>query len=210
LLFIDTLTTSIMKIFLFSLIPFIFYLFTRRTREGFLGYLGFFKPPAFGLKMGIMSAPLLIILGFSSALWPEFREIMISSGPVLGEFKNSGSGIIVVISIFLAAVFKIALAEEVLFRGFLARELINRLGFASGNAIQAFLFGISHVLWFHFSPGEMEISSLFLSAIFIGNCLVGYILGYLQVLAGRGSIIPNWISRSLTNLIAFLILIFYY
>jgi len=210
MLFINTLTSSILQVGLFTILPFIFYLARKRTPKGFLGYLGFFKAPGFGLQMGVMSAPLLVIFGFSAALWPDFREIMVGPGSVVGGFNEYEPGIIVVLSIFVAAVFKTALAEEILFRAFLARELIDRLGFASGNAIQAVLFGMAHVVLFQFAPAVPEIPTLFLAAIFLGSSLAGYIMGYLQMLAGGGSIFPNWIAHALTNFTAFLILVFYF
>ncbi len=210
MLLFNTILSSIIQILIFSLVPIIFYLAREKRIQGFFRYLGFFKPSSFGFQMGIMSAPLLVIIGFGAALWPDFREILISPGTVAGDFREYSPGIILVLSIFFTAVFKTALAEEVFFRGFLARELINRFGFANGNAIQAFIFGMVHVILFQYTQVLPEIPTLLTAAIFLGSTLAGYIMGYLQMLAGGGSIIPNWIAHGLTNLTAFLILVFYF
>ncbi len=210
MLLINTVFSSLLQLIFFSLPALVLFLVRNRKFKGFLKYLGFFKPPGYALQMGIMSAPLLVILGFGATVWPEFREIMLSPGTVAGEFRGYDPGLVLVLSIFISAVVKTALAEEIFFRAFLGRELVNRWGFPFGNAIQAFLFGITHVLLFRYFLEGLEISSVLLAVIFVGTCAVGYVLGYLQLLVGRGSIIPNWIAHALTNLAAFLIMVFYF
>ena len=47
-------------------------------------------------------------------------------------------------SAFLFGIIQTGLSEEILFRGFLAKRLISRFGFATGNLPQGLVFGLLH------------------------------------------------------------------
>lgn len=81
------------------------------------------------------------------------------------------------------------LGEEVFFRGLLGGWLIRRFGFAVGNAAQALLFLLPHLL--------LLAISLRLWPLVLLQLLAGWILGWLR---GRsGSILPGWLTHSLVN-----------
>jgi uncharacterized protein len=94
------------------------------------------------------------------------------------------------------AIIVLALAEEMLFRGFLAGLLFRRFGFATGNAIQAALFLAPHMLLLLVSTVLWPILPLQLTA--------GWVLGWLR--ERSNSIGPPWLLHSLTNLAAALLL----
>ena len=54
-------------------------------------------------------------------------------------------------SAFRFGIFQTGLSEEILFRGFLAKRLISRFGFATGNLLQGLVFGILHLSLIHIS-----------------------------------------------------------
>ena len=83
----------------------------------------------------------------------------------------------------------VALGEEVFFRGFLGGWLVRRLGFASGNTIQAFLFLLPHLL--------LLLVSRSLWPVIIVQLIAGWLLGLLR--HRSNSILPGWVAHSLTN-----------
>ena len=56
----------------------------------------------------------------------------------------AGMGLSALPSAILYAFVQTAFAEEILFRGFLLKRLVAKLGFKNGNAIQSILFGLLH------------------------------------------------------------------
>lgn len=91
-----------------------------------------------------------------------------------------------------AAIILLALAEEMLFRGFLAGLLFRRFRFRTANAIQAGLFLAPHLLLLLVSTSLWPILPLQLSA--------GWVLGWLR--HRSGSIGPPWLLHAITNLAA--------
>lgn len=87
-------------------------------------------------------------------------------------------------------------AEEVLFRGFLAGLLIERLGFATGNTVQAVLFLAPHALVLVVAPA--------LWPILPTQLVAGWLLGWLR--HRSGSIVPGWLAHAAANILAPLLL----
>lgn len=84
------------------------------------------------------------------------------------------------------------LAEEMLFRGFLAGLLIARLGFAWGNAVQAILFLAPHAL--------LLIVSVAFWPLLPAQLIAGWLLGWLRYRSG--SIAPGWVAHAAANILA--------
>jgi len=84
------------------------------------------------------------------------------------------------------------LAEEMLFRGFLAGLLIRRLGFAGGNAVQAILFLAPHAL--------LLVVSVAFWPLLPAQLIAGWLLGWLR--HRSGSIAPGWIAHAAANILA--------
>ncbi|MGI8506491.1 MAG: CPBP family intramembrane glutamic endopeptidase [Solirubrobacteraceae bacterium] len=95
-----------------------------------------------------------------------------------------------------AAVIVLALAEEMLFRGFVAGLLFRRFGFRAGNALQALVFFAPHLL--------LLLVSLSLWPILPVPLAGGWLLGWLR--QRSGSIGPGWIAHSIANILASVIL----
>ncbi|CAE7241737.1 unnamed protein product, partial [Symbiodinium microadriaticum] len=136
-------------VLVFTAIPFIAYLVRFQKKTDFLTFIGMIQSPAkangYGLLlMLVLGLPLLVI----SFLDPAFLEILTGPGTVSGTIRQMGFGVEGVLTVILYAVFKTALAEEILFRGFIAKRFIALMGFRSGNIVQAVLFGAIHTLLF--------------------------------------------------------------
>ncbi len=209
MLLMNPLISTVIFLAVAVIIPFLLFLGQKKSLEQFPRTLGFFNPGGQAVQMGVFSAPLLLLVGYGGALIPGLRELMTAAGTIPGFFSTQEPGIMVFLSIFLVGVFKMGLAQEIFFRAFIARKLVERLGFSTGNALQAFISGMFHVFLFRLGLEIQDWPTLFLPFIFAGNCLNAYILGYLHILLGRGSIIPNWIAHSLASLAAIIILAFY-
>jgi membrane protease YdiL (CAAX protease family) len=83
----------------------------------------------------------------------------------------------------------IALGEEIFFRGFLGGILIRRFGFAAGNAVQALIFLLPHLLLLLVSPTLLP--------IVLVQLVAGWLLGWLC--HSSGSILPGWLAHSVAN-----------
>jgi len=84
------------------------------------------------------------------------------------------------------------LAEEMLFRGFLAGLLIARLGFARGNTVQAILFLAPHALLLIISDAFWPLLP--------AQLIAGWLLGWLRYRSG--SIAPGWVAHAAANILA--------
>lgn len=196
----DTILSTILQLLVFTLIPFIVYLISHRKAKGFWEYIG--------LKSSNRKANALAVLASLIFLVPPiiltfvhdgFREIMTDPKSISGHFRALGFSVPVLVMIGMTAILKTALAEEILFRGFIAKRLVARLGYPVGNVIQALIFGALHFFLFIMVSDNW----FFLIFIFIFSGLGAYVSTYLNEQVAGGSIIPGWISHALANLVSY-------
>jgi len=188
------------QILFFTLIPFVVYLIKKKTSKGFWKYIGLKKSTKKANVLAIVASflfagALLLLAVFST----EFRELVHNPVSITGKFKEMGFSTSTIITLLIMAIFKTALAEEILFRGFIAKRLISVAGYRKGNIIQALLFGVMHTAIFAFATKNM----LFLTIIFIVPTLGAYVSVYLNEKVANGSIIPSWISHAFGNILAY-------
>ena len=188
--FISELISSIFQVLLFSLIPFLVWLFTAHKKEFFFSWIGFKKVTSNKkdvLKFGIIAFVLCEIVGLA------IYKITLS-----GDWNRStsaGLGIFGVPSAILNCFVHTALSEEILFRGFIQKRLQKVLNFKIATAIQAVLFGFAHIL-----PLLDKISFLEGCALGIFPIIPGIIFAYLNEKKADGSIFPSWLLHGLMNL----------
>ncbi|MFY0688263.1 MAG: CPBP family intramembrane metalloprotease [Cyclobacteriaceae bacterium] len=197
---IDEIIGAILQIIVFTLIPFLVYLIRKKTAKGFFNYIGIKRSSARANYWAILACllfagPLLILTTFNG----EFREIMMEPTSITGKFSAMGFGVESVVLIVIIAVFKTSFAEEILFRGFVAKRLISLMGFNSGNLLHAAIFGIIHTALFVLITSNL----FFLIVIFVVPSLGAYVSAYLNEKMASGSIIPGWISHGLANVLAY-------
>ena len=104
-----------------------------------------------------------------------------------------------IIILLVMALLKTSFAEEILFRGFIAKRLMSWLGYQAGNIVQAFLFGLMHSALF----ATMTSNIFFLIFITVFPSLGAYVSVYLNEKVANGSIIPGWIAHGLANVVAY-------
>ena len=196
----DTILGAIIQVFLFSLIPFVVFLIQRKTFKGFLGYIGLKKSTLKANLLAVVAcllfaAPPLMLTLTSSA----FREIMFDPHSATGKFRQMDLGVSSLIILLVMTLIKTSLAEEIFFRGFVAKRLISLLGYAKGNVIQALIFGLLHTGLFLL----VTTNPFFLTVIFLVPGVGAYVSVYLNEKLAHGSIIPGWISHGLANVLAY-------
>jgi len=81
---------------------------------------------------------------------------------------------------------------------FVGKRLINLIGFAYGNLIQAVLFGLIHGVLLVLVCGELA----GVVAVVLLTGVMGYLVGYINEKKGNGSIVPGWVAHSLANVMS--------
>ena len=190
------------QVLVFTFIPFLVYLIKNKTTKGFFEYIGI-KPSTKKTNLLAVAACLIfaappLLLTFTS---PEFKAIMLDPNSVTGKFRQMDLGVVSITLLLVTAILKTAFAEEIFFRGFVAKRLISAAGFLKGNLIQATLFGLIHAGIFAMTTDNL----LFLFIIYLAPAMGAYVSVYLNEKVGNGSITPGWISHSLANVLSYTI-----
>jgi membrane protease YdiL (CAAX protease family) len=197
---LNEITGAVLQIVAFTLIPFLVYLVQKKTAQGFLDYIGLKKSTKRANYLALFACLLfllpMLILTFTH---DEFNEIMFEPNSVTGKFRQMGFSAESVLILLIIAVFKTSLAEEILFRGFIAKRLIRITGYQKGNILQALIFGLLHTALFSMITNNY----LFLFVIFAIPSLGAYVSTFLNEKIANGSIIPGWISHGLANVLAY-------
>lgn len=173
-----------------------------RKSAPFRQWIGLTRPAA-----GWIGGTLLVmIVAFSlSALMMAFTplgELATGEGTVAGRFAETGLTGTAIATILLVAIVKTGLTEEIVFRGLIGKRLIDRFGFAAGNAAQALLFGAIHLALFA-APGAPEPTPVFVATIFVLPTLAGWLMGYANHRFGNGSIVPGWLIHAVGNMASY-------
>ena len=192
-----TFISSFVQLGIALLIPAIWWAVTTKRRLEFATWIGLYVPM---WKVGPVQRVSQKQLGIALACWVavSLASLRIASS-VWGALATSrfiGAGLLAVVPILLYAFIQTGLAEELFFRGFLAKRLCASFGFSNGNAIQAIVFGLLHLLLFiNYLP------VLSLIAITVLSGINGWIMGWLNEQAAGGSVLPSWMLHSLANLL---------
>ena len=192
-----TFISSFVQLGIALLIPAIWWAVTTKRRLEFATWIGLYVPT---WKVGPVQRVSQKQLGIALACWVvvSLASLRIASS-VWGALATSrfiGAGLLAVVPILLYAFIQTGLAEELFFRGFLAKRLCASFGFSRGNTIQALVFGLLHLLLF---INYLPVLSLVAITVLAG--INGWIMGWLNEQAAGGSVIPSWMLHSLANLL---------
>lgn len=192
-----TFISSFVQLGIALLIPVIWWAVTTKRRLEFATWIGLYSPT---WKVGPLQRVSQKQLGIALACWVavSLASLRIASS-VWGALATSrfiGAGLLALVPILLYAFIQTGLAEELFFRGFLAKRLCASFGFSLGNVIQAIVFALLHLLLFiNYLP------VLSLIAITVLSGINGWIMGWLNEQAAGGSVLPSWMLHSLANLL---------
>lgn len=186
-----------MQLIIFALIPFVWWFFRARKQTNLFEWLGLYKPSIknYGGFITIIIADIVIILIQILLVIPFFID-----ESDLSTSEYTARGLSVLLPVLIYAFIQTGLAEELFFRGFLAKRLISKFGFNTGNIMQAFLFGLLHGFIFF---GYTSLLGVILIIFLTG--LTGWLMGLLNEKYSNGSIVPSWIVHAISNLISSLL-----
>ncbi|MGO3751669.1 MAG: CPBP family intramembrane glutamic endopeptidase [Peptoniphilaceae bacterium] len=196
---VNLIISSVIQIMLFSLIPFIWWFLKKKKEISFFQWIGIKKPVIVDKRKYVISFLITIILFSSlSFIIPLFIK---SSDTATSQF--AGQGISALIPALIYSFLQTGLSEEILFRGFLTKRLINNFRFKVGNFIQAMLFGLMHGILFLSIIGTVEI----ILVVFLTGG-IGLLMGWINEKQSGGSIISSWLLHGIANISASIIAIF--
>lgn len=182
--------SSVFQVLVFTAVPFLAYLATRRAARGFLDYVGLVLPGrramAWATALAVATAPPTLLLLFL----PGFRDVSLAPGTVGGDFAAAKPSVPAFAAVLVVVFVRSGLAEELLFWDFVAKRLIGRLGFRWGNALQAAVFASPHLLVLAV-PGGVLASGMAVALLFVATAAVGWAFGFLNERVGNGSMAPS-------------------
>ncbi len=204
---VNEIISTTIQVALFTLIPFIFFLFRKDKNVTFLNYIGLIKPTTKSVSYVLFASILFVIGGLGIIFLDEsIKQAVLLPPSVTGILRTMGLSGTSIIILLIVAIFKTALAEEILFRGFIAKQLTYKFGFKTGNLIQATIFGVIHLLLFW---ALTKATIIFLLFSFLFSFVAGWTIGYIKEKYANGSIIPGWIAHATGNTLSYAIIAFF-
>lgn len=165
----------------------------------------------FRVWIGLTGAPptllaLCLVAGAAGA-WlllqaPGVATLASGPGTVIAASTPDGVTTAALVVLVVSAVFKTAFAEELLFRGLIAKRLYAFIGFWPGNLVQALLFGAIHLPLLLLPEAPRQTALVLISFII----LLALAAGWLNERRGGGSILPGFALHAGANLTTYLIL----
>lgn len=194
-IFFNELLGAILQLFVFSIIPIIWWLMTARKNGSFFKWIGLKKITHEKNVIHTLLCTVLAAISYSALTY--LCICLISDEITTAGSQFAGMGIIAVPAAFAYAYIRTGLAEEIVFRGFILKRIRNRFGFSAGNLIQAILFGLLHGLPFGMVTHNIAVTVL----LTILPGAFGWYQGWLNEKRCGESIIPSWLLHGTMNFI---------
>lgn len=208
-LVVSSITTAIVNLIVFSLIPFVWWLIRHRKETGFFQWLGFYRPR---LKSKWWVLVIFAVLyyffynfDFTQLIDPATLEYVENSDAVSAN-AFAGIGAAAILPALIQNFIANGVAEEILYRGFLCKRLCGKLGTAAGIVLQAVLFGLMHNVLYMLVGLDVGLWYHILTFIFTG--MGALLLGWLNEKIYNGSIIPSIVLHGAGNFIATMLVAF--
>ena len=190
---LDQLIEALINIALFSAIPVIWWLIFYKKQFNFFEFVGLKKLQIKNKKTYTLAFVFLTALSLAGAY-------TIKSMPMLQKHSATtnlpGTGFIYIIVVLIFSFIKTGLAEEIFFRGFLAKRIIARVGFTYGNLIQSLIFGALHGIMFFKVAGLP--TALIITVLISINA---WLSAWINEKQSNGSILSSWLLHGLSNFI---------
>ncbi|BCN30812.1 CPBP family intramembrane glutamic endopeptidase [Anaeromicropila herbilytica] len=193
---LDLLVNAIVQVIVFSIIPLIWWMITTRNDENFFTWIGLKKPVLKGSMIKLFLIMLAVSCTYIFLMVMVMTQLLGDINTATSQFSNQGFNALPRILVY--AIIQTGLSEEILFRGFLAKRLIHKFGFVSGNTIQACLFGLMHGLPFGIVTGNILVTIIL--TILPGT--IGWVEGWMNEKYASGSIVPSWLMHSIMNILS--------
>lgn len=208
-LVVSSITTAIVNLIVFSLIPFVWWLIRHRKETGFFQWLGFYRPR---LKSKWWVLVIFAVLyyffynfDFTQLIDPATLEYVENSDAVSAN-AFAGIGAAAILPALIENFIANGVAEEILYRGFLCKRLCGKLGTGAGIVLQAVLFGLMHNILYILVGLDVGLCYHILTFVFTG--MGALLLGWLNEKIYNGSIIPSIVLHGAGNFIATMLVAF--
>lgn len=188
------LTSAVFQLIILSFVPFVWWLIIARKKANFFKWVGLKKIKVDNIKIYLVKMVVFICV-FSLISSKVFHIVIGNVSTATTQFN--GRGVTAVPNAIIFAFFQTGLSEEIFFREFLGKRLINKFGFIVGNTMQAFVFALVHGGLFFPMIGA---SGAVVLTMLIG--LIGWGEGFFDERKSGGSIVTSWIIHGIMNLIS--------
>ena len=207
-LVLSELAGFVLQLGVFLLLPVAWYRVTCGRFRGFWRWLGLHRPAARGVVGALVALALLLLLqALLIVQTPSLRELLLSPDTPSGRLHQLGFSASAVGVLLISALLKTGFTEEVLFRGFVAKRLVARLGLPWGNALQALLFAGIHVPLLALLPAASRDAGV-IPFVLVNPLVLALLAGWLNERHGGGSIVPGWLLHGGGNLVAYALVAF--
>ncbi|QDQ02669.1 CPBP family intramembrane metalloprotease [Lysinibacillus fusiformis] len=190
----ESLVNAVVQVVIFLAIPFVWWFFSARKEHSFLAWVGLKKPIIENKRnyYGIFLVTIVLLVVPINTIIYYFVD-----SSLLASNRFTDLGISAMIPALIYGILQTGLSEELFFRGFLTKRLINKFGFYQGNIIQSLVFGIIHGFMFFSSTHVIGVL-----LIVIATSVAGYLMGWINEKKSNGSIISSWMIHSIANITA--------
>ena len=206
---ISSISTAIINLVVFSLVPVIWWFFRHRKETGFFKWIGFYRPQLKSKWWILLIFAVLYYFfynfDFTQLVDPKTLEYIESSSSVSANVF-AGIGFTAILPAFIENFVANGVAEEVLYRGFLCKRFCNKFGTVQGIILQAVLFGLMHNVLYVLAGFEVGLWYHTLTFVFTGTGAL--LLGWLNEKIFNGSIIPSILLHGAGNFIASMLVAF--
>lgn len=204
---LNVLISAVIQIVLFAAIPFLVWVIKKRKEIGFFKYIGLKKPRFIGKWRALLliAAVYFLVYNFdSTAFIPSDALEAIGQNSSVSANQYAGLGMTAILPILISTFIQNGFCEELLFRGFLCKRLMEKLGTVGGCVSQAVIFALIHNVMFLFVTRSLA----FHLVIFVTITLMTSLLAILNEKMFDGSIWPSVILHGLGNFISTMLVAF--
>jgi len=175
----------------------LFYRLRHKKFSGFLNYIGAYSTNLRSVLTATLLAISVLLCSLVGFSYLGLQNLVLNPNTPAWSLRLNGFSFREMGNIFVYAWVGTALWEEIFFRGFLAKRLIARMGFFSGNLCQAVIFGFLHVLMYHALKIYMLPTAYIL--LFSIPTLLAYGMVYINEREAAGSILPGYVTHAVLN-----------
>lgn len=173
-----------------------------RKRGGYFRFAGLYGPGAAGWRAAAIATLVFVPASLGLFLFTDLKEIAAGENTVAGRFASAGFSGGTLAAMLLVALVKTAFAEEILFRGVIAKTLVRWFSFWPGAILHALIFGAVHGLVF-LVPNGPDPTMAGVTAM-VGVPTLGALASvYINERIAGGSILPGWLMHAVANAIAY-------
>jgi membrane protease YdiL (CAAX protease family) len=208
-LILSSITTAIVNLVVFSIIPFIWWFIRHRKNVGFFKWIGIYKPQLKSKWWVLVVFGVIYYFSYSF----DFTQLLDKSTLEYIENNSSvsanafaGIGAMAILPALIENFIANGLSEEILFRGFLNKRLCNKFGKVQGIIIQAVLFGLMHNMMYILAG--LDVGLWYHTLVFVFTGTGALLLGWLNEKIFNGSIIPSILLHGAGNFISSMLVAF--